>query len=748
MAEAMSGDNAILDELTQDFQRLKKQKSRPFGSVEARVLQNLCFANGDQYVAFRNRTITLEPREGANRLYLMFNMIGPRMNKLLGRLSGIAPPFKANPDKQDPKSYGDAEVVDRLISALDQKLDQTARNWEIFYWLMIGGVAFEHVPWIPNASVEPVSQKDEMGNLMFRSVIDERVVSEQEMTQLVAAGAPVESFVLQEEVEPVGEVGSEILGPLNVFVDNSVRSVQDMAPDQRIYIAKIRTMGWIEETFGTTVEADKNFSIVSTQFAQPNEETVGGTFLKDLIPLIQGSNDESDMPMAVVVEAYGPPSRKNPEGTYSVFTPGKQVLFHGPSPYGEIPIIDYHWKPVATSFWTPDYVSDLIAPQKFINKRFSQLGEQSNATIYSSLLLGPELKAADIPADFPGTVENAIGESGQPMVQRLQPPQLPAWFMQSLELVIKSFNDIAGGADLFQESKFPGQLRGPMAVPMLQEILDTEWGPLFSHVGERMARVRQMRMIRVKQFYPAERTLHYTNRDQKDEVLAFHADKILRSDVNYSITVERGSLLPELRALREARIMERLQGPLSILYVDERTGRMDKSKIAADLQFGDAGRESREAVYRKLSGEITEMLWQGKPVPPVLPFYDHRVMLDEMEAAMATTEFLKASPQIQQAFAKRWEEHRQFMVAEAQAQQQAMQSGAVNNAVAQATQQAAAQAAAMAVEQAMQQAQAAKQQPTEDFVRGAERSVGQAAQQASQSGPPRKERTITVKEKS
>jgi hypothetical protein len=304
------------------------------------------------------------------------------------------------------------------------------------------------------------------------------------------------------------------------------------------------------------------------------------------------------------------------------------------------------------------------------------------------------------------------------------PAELPAWFLQSIELTVKMFNDAAGGADLMEESKFPGQLRGPMAVPMLQEILDTQWGPLFSHIGERLARVKQMRLNRVKQFYPPIRTMHYTDKTQKDEVLTFHTEKVLRAGTNFSITVERGSLLPELRALRESRVSERLRGPLAILYMDERTGRLDKSKIAADLQFGDTGREARESKYRKLAQELIKMMWEAKPVTPVQPFYDHKVMLDELEDAMATTEFLKASPQIQQLFSQRWSEHTFFLQQEAMMQQQAMQSQMIHGAVAQATQQSAAMAASQAVDEAMSQVSAQRQQPTDQYVANAQAASG------------------------
>ena len=48
-------------------------------------------------------------------------------------------------------------------------------------------------------------------------------------------------------------------------------------------------------------------------------------------------------------------------------------------------------------------------------------------------------------------------------------------------------------------------------------------------------------------------------------------------------------------------------------------------------------------------------------------------MLDELEEAMATTEFLKASQQVQALFVDRWTQHTQFLQQEAQMQQQAMQ---------------------------------------------------------------------------
>jgi hypothetical protein len=140
--------------------------------------------------------------------------------------------------------------------------------------------------------------------------------------------------------------------------------------------------------------------------------------------------------------------------------------------------------------------------------------------------------------------------------------------------------------------------------------------------------------------------------------------------------------------------------------MDERTGSLDKSKIAADLQMGDLGRESAEAQARKFSRQLIDRLWRGEQIPQVQQFWKHAPMMDELEAEMTTTEFLSASPQVQQGFQNQWSQHAKFLQQSAQRQQQAMESRMVQGAVAQATQQAAATAASETVSVVMEQLRA------------------------------------------
>ena len=704
----MAKDDNLVD-YSEDYDRLRAQKARNVGSVELRILTNLSFISGEHWVGSQNRVIFTRRRD-PNKLHLVFTLASQMLHKMMGRLTSIAPVFKARADKQDPKSIGNAQVVDKLIRALDEKLDQPSRTWEILWWMAIGGVSFEYIPWIKDACMEPMPKFNEDEELMWTDTRSGEEVPESIRQMALMQGAPAEQFEVVEEMTLPGDVGSEVLSPLQGFIDSSVRSVDDLSPDQAVYIAKIRTLGWIEANYEVSKDTIENIKdsqevrILSTDIKQFGDPT-GSVHLQDLIPRVQGTRTQNDPDLAVVVERFQPLSKKNPRGKYSVFIPGEQMLHDGDNPYESIPLVDYHWGPTTTSFWNGDYVSDLVAPQRFLNKRLSQLGEQANASIYGDELLGPGLKREDIPADYPAPIENGLNESGIKMVQRRDPPQLPAWFMQSVDLTLKLMREIAGGVDLFQEQKFPGQLRGPMAVPMLQEIIDTQWGNLYLQLGQQYSKSKEMRINRVKQFYPPFRTMHYTDRSMKDEVFTFQTSEILRSGTDYAITVERGSLIPELRALREARIREHLQSPLSVLYIDERTGRIDKEKIASDLAMGDAGREDAETRYRKLAMALVEKLWVGEQLPEhiPMPFWNLRVIMDELESEMATTEYLGASPQIQQGFAEFWNKCRQILVQASERRQQGANNAQIQGAVAQAAQQAAAKAAAEAIDMAMDQ---------------------------------------------
>ena len=728
----------VVQEFTKDWRRKRHQKHRSRGGIEARLILAQAFYWGEHMSTHAQDAVlsrAFKKDADKNKLRLVFEMIQREVDRKIGRLWSIAHEYHAAPNVTDPSAFDKAEVIQQLVKATDFKLEQHMKRWLIYYWMLTGGVVCEHVDWKEGVTHDVLPVRDDEGNLLWKDNISNELIPEAMVDEAVAAGLNPDRFRPAQEVQPIGDIGGDIIDPLRIFIDAAVPRISALGPDQSVEIAEIVTRGYLEKTFGSDVTQgmrwkNADLTIVETKL-EDRGVPLAGVNLKDLLPQVQGSQGPDDPEMCIMITRYQPPHEGYGYGRRSFYVPDGVLLDDGDIPYQEIPLIDFHWRPPATSFWTKDFVTRLIAPQKFLNKRMSQLGEASNAQVYALRLLGPGLKRKNMPTDIPGDVENGLNDQGQPRVAYMRPPDLPSFFPDSIRLVT-DFIEQLGGADLLSQRKFPGELRGSMAIPMLQEIVDSEDGPVYSHMGECFSREKQMRINRIKQFYPASRTLHYCGEDQKQEVLVLHTDEILRAGVDFTITIDEGTLFPELSAMRWARVKETLTSPLQVIYMNQRTGHLDASKIAHDLKYSDKGRISRENQYRKLARQISaqvrsgtlivlppdpmamqqaQMMGQPPPQPrihdvlrgrdfQVYPFWDHNVMLDEYEAVMGTMEFQQeASEETVQTFLQLYEISRTALQKIADAQTKAIQASKFDATMAMVSQQTAAQIAAMTIEQ-------------------------------------------------
>ena len=702
----------LVSDYTKDWRRLQNQKSRQSGGVEMRVLSNLCMVLGEHYVQQRNLQLMgrVMNDQDKNKLFLVFNMIGRATWRKMGRLWSIDNKFRAVPNTRDPAAWDQADVVSKLILALNRKVREGQVHWNRLFWLLVSGVVIEHTPWVEESVNEVLPQIDEATGevLWVDQWANDMPVPETKVAQMIAQGAPQERFKPLETAQLTGDVGSQLFTPLDFFIDASARTIRNLSSDQACYLAEMKTRGWVRDNFGAEkaeqVTYNGDLNIVKTIIKDTGAPVVANWNLKDIIPAIQGSPMPGDPDMCIVLTRYQPKSTQNPHGKRCLFTPDGAILDEGTlEDFPEIPCTDIHWRPAATTFWSADFITDMVPGQKFLNKRMSQLGEAANAQVYEMIALGGDLKRVDVPTDYHGVIEGAIDDNGNLLVQTVPRSNLPSFFPDTIRLAIE-FIDTLGSSDLLSQRKFPGQLRGPMAIPMLQEILDSEDGPVFTHLGEQLADVHQKRVNLVKRFYEPVRTLHYTGADLRDEVLVFNKSKVLAAGWDYEISVDRATLLPELSAMREARVIERMQY-LPMLYMNRRTGKIDVSKIADDLKYNDTGREDRESQTRKFARELVIELQQGKQIDPMipLPFQDHDVIMDELEAVMNTTEWMRSSQVVKQNFVDLYNRCQQFLQKLHDQQQNVMDSKMMQNAVAMATQQAAAKAAATATEAAITQ---------------------------------------------
>lgn len=733
--------------MTEEWKRLQRQRQRASGGPEGRMLTALAMYYGEHLVTQFKDTLQSRAIKDAdrNRLSLVFNMLQKATKKRIGHLYRVDPDFSASPNQRDSRAWDKADVVNDLLRGIDLRLRERTLQWKRLWYCCIFGVALEHTPWVEDATQDLMPQFDEQsGELLWRYAKDDSTLPQSAVEELITSGQAIpEHFDVLEEAEIVGDVGAQVLCPLNFFIDASVPLIADLPSDQGCFIVEVKTKGFLADTFGSNVldglasSVGADLGIIRTRLLDKGP-SMSGINMTDLVPAVQGSRGPNDPEMYLCATRYQGSCKNYPQGRRTIFVPGQAILDDGPCYNGEIPVTDLHYDAPTVGFWTPDFVTQMIPAQKFFNKRMSQMGESANATIHEVLLLGGTLSKEDIPSDLPGVVPDGLDESGNPQVQVLQRGILPGWFLEST-LSVQKWIESVSASDLTQGQGQFTQIRGPLAIPILQELIDSEDGPFYHHMGEQIARIKQLRVNRVKEFYPPIRTLHYTGRGHKDETLVFHTDEVLRTGTDFTIIVDRGTLVPELSALRRARVLEDLNSPLAILYTNRRTGKIDASLIAASLKYQDRAIEERGVQYRKLAQALITRLWKGQVLPPEIPyaFWDHNTLLDELEASMVTTEWLEASEPVKQGFIALYERSRDFLAAIQGAQQDAMQSTMMQGAMAQASQQAAAKAASVATDAALSQVQISAQMaksPQSPLLAG---QAGAQAQPGLPGGPVR-----------
>src|SRR5262245_31541252 len=618
---------AAVSAFTKEFRRLQMQKWRMIGGVEARMLTNLSMYFGEHTITQNQDALVTRgsiDEKDKNRLNLVFNMLRRLARKRMGRAWSVNYQFNASPNKSDPRAFDMADVVSDLVRALDYKLQESMKHWLRIWWTTLCGVCVERTEWVERTTRDLIPELDDQNRPLWIDSRSGQTVPEDWVRQQVMAGAIQEWFTVKMTPQITGDVDSQIVSPLNFFIDSACKTILDLPRDQGAFIVEIKTGGWIKDNFGADAlkhlsGGQQDLGIIKTRLLDRGP-ALANMNLRDLVPAVQGSRGPDDPPFYMVATRYQPECADYPYGRRSMFVVGQTMLDDGEIPYPEIPLVDYHYEAPATGFWSPDYLTDYIPGQKFFNKRMSQLGQHANASVYEILLLGPNLIKSDVPSDLPGSIEDGLDENGNPQVAPMQHAPLPAFFLESIAFV-QDWLRTEGGSDLTTHKMMPGQIRGPLALPLLQELMDAEDAPYFANMGEQIAVAKQQRINRVKAYYPPIRTLHYTNEQtRKDEVLEFHTDHILRAGIDFTVTVDRSSLLPELSALRRARVVEDLSGPLAILYTNRRTGKLDASKIAMAIKYTDRDTEDRATAARKLARALIARLWQGQQLPPQVPY--------------------------------------------------------------------------------------------------------------------------------
>jgi len=354
-----------------------------------------------------------------------------------------------------------------------------------------------------------------------------------------------------------------------------------------------------------------------------------------------------------------------------LITTKKKTLVDGPrpvaypnlSPIREFGFVNLNGRPFST---TPGEM--LAGLNRSINRSFSQVLEHTNLVANPMMVVDKDSGLGQVKiTSRPGQKLEVRRKPGVPPIEFTQPPPLSAdlWRVQDKLLVLfDTLGNIRGAEGTPPTQNASGQL-----VKELRGNSDRFLGAAARRNVEEVARMAEDWMVILPTLWTEEKILTLAGEDGMSRTLSVYPDLFKLGRVN--VVPDPESMLPEGREEREMKVTMLYQqgvwGP---------PGTPDAArKYMEAMRFPHLSRISTVGeIHRVTARQENGKLKLGTPVAeiPVFEWYDSLVHLQEHELEMASPEFLKLDPAVQEGFVLHRMAHIQVLQIQA-AQQLAQQ---------------------------------------------------------------------------
>lgn len=353
-----------------------------------------------------------------------------------------------------------------------------------------------------------------------------------------------------------GDICIDAPDPANIYHDPQAHTVEDC---RYIIYAVPKTVEWVKEKFGETVDAEQTFE----------------TDIYDRPGLHQAKN-------RVMLYEYW--YKEN--GTINViYAAGGKILKHIKEVYkhGRYPFVAFVPKKKRKSLIGISELQNIINNQKLLNKFMEMLS--SNAMLSANPILLVDSKSGVDPNSFvakPGVVQ-PINDITARKPQWLEPPNISSDVPRTIDKLIEVIERIAGLYDA-QTGETPS---GVTAATALQILIDQGSIPIKGmqrNLYQAVKDVYELMVELMKEFYTEERYFRITEDDGEEKFLAFRAAQY--AEIDFDIQISAGSSTPTSKAYI-AQLGADLYAAGVLLpseYVDMQEGLPNKERIVSRLR--------------------------------------------------------------------------------------------------------------------------------------------------------------------
>jgi len=608
--------------------KIEKARTNPSRiTFENNVITNTAYALGYDSVYFDSRSRQLRPYSGTsgypNKSRVHANLILPTIQNRLARLCKNPPRYDVRPNSNGVEDKDAARLTLKVINNVWDRERINEKRIDLAMWQQQGGHAWGKVYWDPMRGRQtPVPPEyDEMG-------------------QVVKEGS----------IEYEGDIGFDVCSPLEIYVDNLARNVQDA---QWIAQAKIRKLSYFANQYGE-------------QGKRVKQEGAWLSSLQNLIKInnmsskTQGGQFDSETEdSAIEVAYYEKPSMKFPEGRMIIIANGV-LLSYKSLPCGEINFVKFDDIKIGGKFFSESIITHLRPLQDQYNRNLRRKAEFLNKGLNLKFIAakGHGLSEESLTDNTEVLQYNPVPNGEAP--KAVTTPQMPQYVYTDGEQLKIDMAELSGISEI-SKGQLPSASIPAIGMQILQEADETRIGIVTESNENSWADVGRLIAKYAAKYYKNTRYLKEAGQSGEYTVNEFTGDDLKDS---FDVIVMKGSTLPNSKVLKRQELLNAYQQGL----LGDPNDPAVRRKLVQWLEYGDVSEiwEDQYVDDHQIKRSIDE-IEQGIP-PKIYPDDNHKAHFDFKNRIRKTDKFLNYPPEVQQIFLADLEMHKQFIVQEAMAE--------------------------------------------------------------------------------
>jgi hypothetical protein len=352
-------------------------------------------------------------------------------------------------------------------------------------------------------------------------------------------GTAVFGVFWNQKDEGVGNVNVKLINPYNIFPDPMATSIDDAeyiiyATYKHVNLLKKQFPKVADKIIASEVNYDELISNGQDSSNVNNQVLVLECYMRDYTTIEHEEVDEENNKVKKKKMKY-------PKGRILTVAPELNlILSDKANPYndGKFPFLLLKCYDVPFQFWGKGEIEQLLSPQTYINDLMNQIIDNAKLTANMPWIIDKNsgIGKGQL-TNRPGLI---VRKNPGTTVERKQPPQMPVYVQETIEVLKRDIEIISGVHDVTQGRK-PGSVSAAAAIIALQEAAQARIRLKVKVMEQSLSDLGLMWYNRIKQYWITTRWIRAFGENNETTFIEVNPDKLQE---DFDFVIEAGSTMP------------------------------------------------------------------------------------------------------------------------------------------------------------------------------------------------------------